>query len=185
MSAHAFTVPGRGPALRVTDRLVTPLWRPSPSPRFPLDLDLPRLPRVDVVPVYPGADGLFIRSSLAAGAAGVVVEAVGAGNAGPELVEAVAEAVAAGHPVLICSRVHSGPVAPSTRAAAPNCNGSAPCSPATSAPGRPGCCWPSRALSPAGRRRHSSAPGSPETTRCPAPEPDHHRPPPPAPPPAY
>ncbi|WP_406351031.1 asparaginase [Streptomyces hirsutus] len=112
MSAHAFTVPGRGPALRVTDRLVTPLWRPSPSPRFPLDLDLPRLPRVDVVPVYPGADGLFIRSSLAAGAAGVVVEAVGAGNAGPELVEAVAEAVAAGHPVLICSRVHSGPVAP-------------------------------------------------------------------------
>lgn len=112
MSAHAFTVPGRGPALRVTDRLVTPLWQPSPSPGLPFDLDLPRLPRVDVVPVYPGADGLFVRSSLAAGAAGVVLEAAGAGNAGPELVEAVAEAVAAGHPVLICSRVHSGPVAP-------------------------------------------------------------------------
>ncbi|MGW4824942.1 asparaginase [Streptomyces sp. NPDC004227] len=112
MSAHAFTAPGRGPALRVVGRRVVPLCQPRPSPRLPLDLDLPRLPRVDVVPAYPGADGLFVRASLAAGAAGVVVAAVGAGNAGPELVEAVAEAVAAGHPVLICSRVHSGPVEP-------------------------------------------------------------------------
>jgi L-asparaginase len=112
MSAHAFTSPGRGPALRVADGRVVPLWQPSPSPRLPLDLDLPRLPRVDVVPVYPGADGLFVRASLAAGAAGVVVAAVGAGNAGPALVDAVGESVAAGRPVLICSRVHSGPVAP-------------------------------------------------------------------------
>ncbi|BFO18139.1 hypothetical protein SHKM778_45270 [Streptomyces sp. KM77-8] len=44
MSAHAFTVPGRGPALRVTDRLVTPLWQPSPSPGLPFDLDLPDCP---------------------------------------------------------------------------------------------------------------------------------------------
>lgn len=112
MSAHAFTSPGRGPAFRVVNGRVMPLWQPSPSPRLPLDLDLPRLPRVDVVPVYPGADGLFVRASLEAGAAGVVVAAVGAGNAGPELVDAVGDAVAAGHPVLICSRVHSGPVAP-------------------------------------------------------------------------
>ncbi|MBQ0825237.1 asparaginase domain-containing protein [Streptomyces tagetis] len=112
MSAHAFAAPGRGPALRVADGRVVPLARPAPSPRLPVDLNLPRLPRVDVVPVYPGADGLFVRASLEAGAAGVVVAAAGAGNAGPELVEAVAEAVAAGHPVLISSRVHSGPVAP-------------------------------------------------------------------------
>ncbi|MEU6524987.1 asparaginase [Streptomyces sp. NPDC046924] len=112
MSAHAFTAPGRGPALRIVDGRVVPLSQPGARPRFPLDLDLPDLPRVDVVPVYPGADGLFVRASLDAGAAGVVVAAVGAGNAGPELVEAVAEAVASGHPVLICSRVHSGPVAP-------------------------------------------------------------------------
>ncbi|MEV3947703.1 asparaginase [Streptomyces halstedii] len=112
MSARAFSAPGRGPVLRVADGRVVPLARPVPGPRVPVDLDLPRLPRVDVVPVYPGADGLFVRASLEAGAAGVVVAAAGAGNAGPELVEAVAEAVAAGHPVLISTRVHSGPVAP-------------------------------------------------------------------------
>jgi L-asparaginase len=112
LSAHAFTAPGRGPALRVVDGRVVPLWRPSPSPRLPLDLGLSRLPRVDVVPVYPGADGLFVRASLDAGATGVVVAAAGAGNAGPELVAAVGDAVAAGHPVLVCSRVHSGPVVP-------------------------------------------------------------------------
>ncbi|MGJ3558315.1 hypothetical protein ACR6C2_02375 [Streptomyces sp. INA 01156] len=112
-----------------------------------------------------------------AGAAGVVVAAVGAGNAGPELVEAVAEAVASGHPVLICSRVHSGPVAPLYAGGGTELHRQAPCSPTTSAPGRPGCCWPPRAPYPAVRPKHWSAPGSPERTHRPAPEPERPAPP--------
>ncbi|MGJ3558316.1 asparaginase domain-containing protein [Streptomyces sp. INA 01156] len=44
MSAHAFTAPGRGPALRVVDGHAVPLSQPRPRPRFPLDLDLPTCP---------------------------------------------------------------------------------------------------------------------------------------------
>lgn len=110
LSTHAFAAPGRGPVLRAADGQLWPLARPVRSTPLPLDLDLDRLPRVDVVAAYPGADGTLLRASLAAGAAGVVVAALGAGNAGPELVEAAAEASARSVPVLVCSRVGSGPV---------------------------------------------------------------------------
>lgn len=112
LSAHAFTAPGRGPAFRIADGRALPLARPHRPAALPLDLELPGLPRVDVVSAYPGADGVHVRASLAAGAAGIVVAALGVGNAGPAMVEAVAETVAAGVPVLICSRVAAGPVAP-------------------------------------------------------------------------
>jgi L-asparaginase len=112
LSAHAFAAPGRGPVFRIADGRPIPIARPDRPSALPLDLELPDLPRVDVVSAYPGADGVHLRASLAAGAAGVVVAALGVGNVGPALVEAVAEAVAAGVPVLICSRVTAGPVAP-------------------------------------------------------------------------
>lgn len=112
LSAHAFAAPGRGPLLRLADGQLWPLARPERSSPLPLDLDLEQLPRVDVVAAYPGADGTLLRASVAAGAAGVVIAALGAGNAGPELVGAAAEAVASGVPVLVCSRVGSGPVLP-------------------------------------------------------------------------
>jgi L-asparaginase len=110
LSAHAFAAPGRGPVLRVADGRLWPLAQPVRSAPLPLDLDLERLPRVYVISAYPGADGTLLRASLAAGAAGVVIAALGAGNAGPELVEAAAEAAAQSVPVLVCSRVGSGPV---------------------------------------------------------------------------
>jgi L-asparaginase len=112
LSGHAFTAPGRGPAFRVVDGRPIPIARPHRPAALRLDLDRPDLPRVDVVSAYPGADGVHVRASLAAGAAGLVVAALGVGNVGPAMVEAVAEAVAAGVPVLICSRVTAGPVAP-------------------------------------------------------------------------
>jgi L-asparaginase len=112
LSAHAFTAPGRGPAFRLVDGRAIPLARPHRPAPLPLDLDVPDLPRVDVVSAYAGADGLHVRASVEAGAAGIVVAALGAGNVGPALVEAVAGAVADGVPVLISSRVTTGPVAP-------------------------------------------------------------------------
>ena len=110
LSAHAFAAPGRGPLLRLADGRLWPLARPHRPAALPLDLEREELPRVDVIAAYPGADGTLLRASLAAGAAGVVIAALGAGNAGPELVSAAAEAVAGDVPVLVCSRVGSGPV---------------------------------------------------------------------------
>jgi L-asparaginase len=112
LSAHAFAAPGRGPAFRIAAGRPIALARPHRPAPLALDLDRPDLPRVDVVSAYPGADGVHVRASLAAGAAGLVVAALGVGNAGPALVEAVADAVAVGVPVLICSRGPAGPVAP-------------------------------------------------------------------------
>ncbi|SEK57855.1 L-asparaginase [Blastococcus sp. DSM 46786] len=111
LRSGAFAAPGRGPVLRVDGDAVTPLARPVRGPALPLDLDAD-LPRVDVVPLYLGADDALLRAAVAAGAAGIVLQAFGAGNVTPAVAAAVAELVAGGTPVLVCSRVPSGAVAP-------------------------------------------------------------------------
>ena len=107
----AFGTPGRGPVLRVAGGAVVPLARPPRLPALPLDLDAD-LPRVDVVACAQGSDDALLRAAVAAGAAGVVLEAFGAGNVPPPVAAAAADLVAGGVPVLVCSRVPSGPVAP-------------------------------------------------------------------------
>jgi L-asparaginase len=107
----AFGAPGRGPVLRVAGGAVVPLGRPPRPPALPLDLAAD-LPRVDVVACAQGSDDALLRAAVAAGAAGVVLEAFGAGNVPPPVAAAAAELVTAGVPVLVCSRVPSGPVAP-------------------------------------------------------------------------
>ena len=107
----AFGAPGRGPVLRVAGGAVVPLGRPPRPPALPLDLAAD-LPRVDVVACAQGSDDALLRAAVAAGAAGVVLEAFGAGNVPPPVAAAAAELVADGVPVLVCSRVPSGPVAP-------------------------------------------------------------------------
>lgn len=107
----AFGAPGRGPVLRVASGAVVPLGRPPRPPALPLDLAAD-LPRVDVVACAQGSDDALLRAAVAAGAAGVVLEAFGAGNVPPPVAAAAAELVASGVPVLVCSRVPSGPVVP-------------------------------------------------------------------------
>lgn len=110
LSTRGFAAPGRGAALRVAGERVLPLT-PAGRPPALLSYGSPRteLPRVDVVPLYVGADPVLLRAAVDAGARGVVLAAFGAGNANPALVEAVREC---GLPVLVCSRVPSGPVLP-------------------------------------------------------------------------
>jgi L-asparaginase len=110
LRSAAFAAPGRGPLLRVADGAV-PLARPPRAPALPLDLTA-ELPRVDVVACAQGSDDALLRAAVAAGAAGVVLEAFGAGNVPPPVAAAAAELVAGGVPVLVCSRVPSGSVAP-------------------------------------------------------------------------
>ena len=70
------------------------------------------LPRVDIVPVYPGADAVALAALAAAGAKGIVLEATGAGNANPAVCSGVRDLIGAGVVVLVSTRVHAGPVVP-------------------------------------------------------------------------
>ncbi len=70
------------------------------------------LPRVDIVAMYGGADGALLRAAVAAGAKGIVVQALGWGNMNVPLFQAVREAVQKGVPVVVTSRVPNGRVLP-------------------------------------------------------------------------
>ena len=67
--------------------------------------------RVDIVAVHPGADAAHVDASLAAGARGIVLAALGSGNATPAIADAVAQCRAAGVPVVVSSRVPMGRLA--------------------------------------------------------------------------
>lgn len=69
-------------------------------------------PRVDLVAVYPGADATQLRSSVQAGATGIVLQGTGTGNANHPICQAVAEAAAAGVVVVTSTRVEAGAVVP-------------------------------------------------------------------------
>ncbi|CAM5547388.1 asparaginase [Streptomyces diastaticus] len=112
LSHRAFGAPGRGPVLRVHDGRVTALAPPGPPHPLPgVDLDT-GLPRVDVVALYPGADEALLRAAAETGAAGLVLAAPGTGNTAPRVAREVARLTGSGVPVLVCSRVPSGPAVP-------------------------------------------------------------------------
>lgn len=68
--------------------------------------------RVDVVPVYPGADAALADAAVAAGAAAVVLAGTGAGNGNHALLGWTRRAVAAGVGVGLATRVAEGPTVP-------------------------------------------------------------------------
>ncbi|MBP2218077.1 asparaginase [Arthrobacter sp. CAN_C5] len=115
-TAHAaFDSPDSIPAGSVTGTGVVSMdsrparFEPLPAPQTG---DGVGFPRTDVVASYPGADAVMIEAALAAGAAGIVLEATGIGNANPVMCTAVAEATAGGAVVVTSTRVHAGPVVP-------------------------------------------------------------------------
>ncbi len=65
---------------------------------------------VDLVKSSAGLDDRFLRCSLAAGARGIVIEAMGRGNLPPTMKPGIAAATAAGVPVVISSRYGAGSV---------------------------------------------------------------------------
>ncbi|MEU6755481.1 asparaginase [Streptomyces sp. NPDC046685] len=84
------------------------------APQRPAPLPLPAMPqlppRVDVVVHHTDGDPVLLNAALAAGARGIVLVGTGAGNATPEIVEAVRAAVERGVLVALTTRVMAGPV---------------------------------------------------------------------------
>lgn len=69
--------------------------------------------RVDIAAVHPGVDDVSLRAFAAAGARGIVLLALGAGNANAAVVGAVAELSSQGIVIGLTTRVDQGPVIPS------------------------------------------------------------------------
>ena len=98
-----------GQAGEIDDAQITWFNRPEPRPRFPIPN---HLPRVDVVCVYPGADGRLIDSAIRHGADGVVVCGYGIGNVNLPVFKAIGRARRQGTPIVLTTRVPEGRVYP-------------------------------------------------------------------------
>lgn len=108
LSSSAFDSP-HGPVGSVLGGEVVLNRLPDRHPLFSFQrLSIDALPRVDIVSCYPGADTVALDAMMAAGASGLVIEGMGAGNPGRDLVQALAPLLAAGMPMVLTSRVAAG-----------------------------------------------------------------------------
>jgi len=100
-----------------TDRVVfyrTLLKRHTARSEFDVSA-LQRLPRVDVIMVYQGADGDLIKAAADAGAKGIVIASAGAGATSGTQQSAIAYALKHGVLVVTTTRAGSGRIAPARR----------------------------------------------------------------------
>jgi L-asparaginase len=109
----AFANPDFGTAGSVSEsgEVMMQAARPGMAP-LPLPDVAAGSPRVDLIASYPGADSTLLRASLEAGAAGIVLQGTGTGNANRALCREVADATAAGVVVVTSTRVEAGAVVP-------------------------------------------------------------------------
>lgn len=105
-------LPARGLIKRHTSELAAfasaaaaDLARPEPLPVVPLAGT-----EVMVLAAWPGAGRELVDAAVAAGAQGLVIEALGSGNIGAGMGEGVVDALDAGIPVVISTRVPEGAV---------------------------------------------------------------------------
>jgi L-asparaginase len=91
------------------DRVV--YWR-SPTRRQHVTLTAERMPHVEIVAMYGGADGHLVEAAVAHGARGLVIQSLGMGNVNKAMYRAAQQAISKGVAVVISSRVPSGRVLP-------------------------------------------------------------------------
>lgn len=84
----------------------------SPLRRQQVPLKEGKLPYVEIVTMYGGADGTLVKAAAAAGAKGIVIQALGWGNVNIPMFEAIKEVIGKGIPVVISTRVPNGRVLP-------------------------------------------------------------------------
>lgn len=102
----AFGSPRGGPIGLAAEGDVTLFARPvrAPALPFPAALDA----RVEIVPTYLGDDGAALRAAVERGAAGLVLEALGAGHVAEPVLVALLESRAAGVAVAVALRPGRG-----------------------------------------------------------------------------
>ncbi len=83
-----------------------------PFRRQYIPLKVGKLPYVEIIPMYGGADGTLVKAAVTAGAKGLVIQALGWGNVNIPMYEAIKEVTAKGIPVVISTRVPNGRVLP-------------------------------------------------------------------------
>lgn len=115
LGLHKIAAPGLdvfdGPLLgEVTDGRVT--FGATKTRPYLGDVSAQRAPRVDIVTTYAGGDAAALHACAAAGARAIVLEALGAGNAGPAVVDGVRALCADGVTVAVSTRVPGGRVSP-------------------------------------------------------------------------
>ncbi|AXE23460.1 asparaginase [Streptomyces globosus] len=110
VALDAFADPSRELLGKTGFGKVTVLRRPQRPEPLPLPAMPERPPRVDIVMHHADGDPLLFEAAMAAGARGIVLIGTGAGNATPEIVDAVRAAVAQGVLVALTTRVAAGPV---------------------------------------------------------------------------
>jgi L-asparaginase len=108
-AVRAFASPGYGPIGHVDGERVVFARRPERRPALPVPDELAA---VDLIRLHAGSDARFLRAAVESGTRAIVLEGTGRGNANEQVVEGVREAVAAGVPVIVCSRCVAGRVEP-------------------------------------------------------------------------
>ncbi|MFJ7261287.1 asparaginase [Streptomyces globosus] len=110
VALDAFADPSRELLGKTGFGKVAVLRRPQRPEPLPLPAMPERPPRVDIVMHHSDGDPVLFEAAVAAGARGIVLVGTGAGNATPEIVDAVRAAVARGVLVALTTRVAAGPV---------------------------------------------------------------------------
>ena len=105
----AFAAPGYGAIGAVDGERVVFQRRPERRPALPMPTELAP---VDLIRLYAGSDGRFVRAAVEAGTRAIVLEGTGRGNANEQVVAGVRDAVARGVTVAVCSRCAAGRVEP-------------------------------------------------------------------------
>ncbi len=89
----------------VKDRVV---FHRRPLRRVHVPLMTAAMPAVEIVSMYAGASGALVRAAGAAGAQGLVVQAVASGHVNEAMYAAIVDVLALGLPVVIATRIPRG-----------------------------------------------------------------------------